>query len=134
MIALVDTSVWSLALRRSNEPAPEAIELASLIRAGHAQMIGPIRQELLSGVKSTAQFENLRQHLRGFADVELNAGDFELAAEFSNACRRKGVQGSHTDFLICAVAARRQFAVFTTDLDFAVFAKVISIRLHRPRT
>src|SRR5262245_14280024 len=116
MKALVDTSVWSLMLRRRHGAATRpAKELETLIREGRAEIIGPIRQELLSGVKGATQFENLRQHLRGFADVELETADFELAADYCNRCRARGVQGSGTDFLVCAVAARRQYAVFTTD-------------------
>jgi len=135
MRALVDTTVWSLMLRRRTGAATGvAKELETLIREARAEVIGPVRQELLSGVKGTAQFENLRQHLRGFWDVELETADFELAADYCNRCKSRGVQGSTTDFLICAVAARRQFSVFTTDGDFASFAKVIPIRLHVPRT
>lgn len=134
MIALVDTSVWSLALRRRRGPASvEAMELAELIREGRAAIVGPIRQELLSGVKGAAQFENLRVHLRAFDDVELETDDFELAADFFNRCRARGVQGSNTDFLICAVASRRSQSVFTTDRDFAGLAKVIPVQLHVPR-
>ena len=134
MIALVDTSVWSLALRRRQvQPSPESRELAELIREGRARIIGPVRQELLSGAKGTVQFENLRQHLRGFPDTELETADYELAADFFNRCRNRGIQGSNTDFLICAVAARRQQSVFTTDGDFAKFAKIIPVQLHVPR-
>jgi predicted nucleic acid-binding protein len=135
MIALVDTPVWSLALRRRRGPtAREAVELAELIREGRAEIIGPIRQELLSGVRTKQQFELLRQHLRAFSDLGLASDDFELAAEFFNRCRASGVQGSNTDFLICAVASRRQHSVFTTDRDFASFAKVIPVDLHVPRS
>jgi predicted nucleic acid-binding protein len=134
MIALVDTSVWSLALRRRRGPSsPEAAELAELIREGRAAIIGPVRQELLSGVRGKAQFENLRQHLRAFPDLDLEMEDFELAADFFNRCRARGVQGSNTDFLICAAAARRSQAVFTTDRDFEALAKVIPVQLHEPR-
>jgi predicted nucleic acid-binding protein len=108
--------------------------LELLIREGRARIIGPIRQELLSGVKTIVQFENLRQHLRGFDDVEMETADFELAAELNNRCRRRGVQGSSTDFLICAVAIRRQFSVLTTDGGFASFARVIPFRLHALRS
>lgn len=135
MNALVDTSIWSLALRRRKRPpAPEAVELAELIRGGGAKIIGPVRQELLSGVKGTAALQNLRQYLRAFPDLHLETDDFELAAEFFNRCRSRGIQGSNTDFLICAVAARRQQSVFTTDHDFAAFAKIIPVQLHMPRS
>ncbi len=133
MNVLVDTSVWSLALRRAaSAPAPQALELAELIRAGRAAIIRPVRQELLSGVKVLAQFELLKERLRPFRDIELETRDFELAAEFYNGCRSKGIQGSNTDFLLCAVAARRRHAIFTADGDFPLFATVLPIQLYAP--
>ncbi len=131
MIVLVDTSVWSLSLRRARRRLPpESFELTQLINQGLAAIIGPIRQEILSGIRAQDQFEILREHLRAFPDVELTAEDFELAAEFFNRCRTRGVQGANTDFLICAVAARRGFSVFTTDKNFTLFAKHVPIVLH----
>src|SRR5258708_7650198 len=98
MKVLVDTSVWSLALRRRQPPAPEAAELTSLIREGLVEMIGPIRQELLSGISEARQFEILKSELSAFEDFPLSKWHFETAAEFFNACRKHGIQGSHTDF------------------------------------
>lgn len=132
MKVLVDTSVWSLALRRSRGPANASAvsELAPLVEDGRVAMIGPIRQELLSGIKERAYFERLREHLRAFPDVEILAADYEEAASFYNRCREKGIQGSNTDFLICAIAARNKFSIFTADADFTHFAKVLPIALH----
>src|SRR5262245_65959563 len=134
MMVLVDTSIWSQGLRRNvRTRSPESVELSELIRDGWAAMIGPIRQEILSGVKSERQFELLRDHLRAFPDTELTVEDFELAAHLSNRCRAHGVQGSNTDFLICAVAAHRGYSIFTTDEDFAAFARFVPINRHTPR-
>jgi predicted nucleic acid-binding protein len=131
---VVDTSVWSLALRRRRaSAAAEARELAELIREGRAAVLGPIRQELLSGVADHRQYETLRAYLRAFPDLDLETEDHEEAASFFNQCRAKGIQGSNTDFLICAVAARRGLAILTTDTDFAHYARVLPIRLHAPR-
>ena len=93
-------------------------------------MIGPIRQELLSGIKERAQFERLREHLRAFLDLPVTTEDHEEAATFFNQCRDRGIQGSNTDFLICAIAARNGFSIFTTDDDFAHFAEVLPILLY----
>ena len=135
MKVLVDTSVWSLALRRDlPSDGPEVSELTELIREVRVQMIGPVRQELLSGIKTQAQFQKLRNHLRSFPDLELTARDYEHAAEFFNLCRSKGVQGSNTDFLICAIAARHKAPIFTTDRDFTLFQLHLPITLHRPRS
>ncbi|MGA7741858.1 MAG: PIN domain-containing protein [Polyangia bacterium] len=134
MNIVIDTSVWSLALRRARSSgAAEALELAELVREGRAAMMGPVRQELLSGVQREQQYESLREYLRAFPDIALEAEDYEEAASFFNRCRAKGVQGSNTDFLICAVAARRRFGILTTDTDFRHFAKLLPIELHSPR-
>lgn len=131
MKVLVDTSVWSLALRRrirAEEPAVD--QLRWLIDQGRVAMIGPIRQELLSGVRTPESFERLREHLRPYRDEPLEVEDFERAAEHFNACRTRGIQGSNTDFLICAVAERRALTILTTDADFTRFAAVLPIVLH----
>ncbi len=134
MKVLVDTCVWSLALRRAEASiGREVEELIELVKELRVQMIGPVRQEILSGVRIHAQFTKLRDHLRPFPDLELTTDDFESAAEFYNLCRSKGVQGSNTDFLICAAAARRGMPIFTTDADFAFFRQHLPIRLHQPR-
>ena len=135
MNVLVDTSVWSLALRRReiDEESEIVRELRELIAEGSAVMIGPIRQELLSGIRSRQQFDSLRNHLRAFPDLLLEMIDYERAAEQLTACRKKGIQGSNTDFLICAVSERLELSIFTTDDDFTHFSKHLPIRLHRAR-
>lgn len=100
---------------------------------GGAVLLGPIRQEVLSGVPSRQQYETLRNHLRAFPDLDLETADYEEAAAGFTACREHGIQGSNTDFLICAAAIRRALPVFTTDDDFSHFARVLSIELYRPR-
>jgi predicted nucleic acid-binding protein len=135
MNVIVDTSVWSLALRRRRSPSgAETLELAELIREGRAGVLGPVRQELLSGVPDQRQYETLRDYLRAFPDVPLGSDDYEEAAVFFNRCRAKGVQGSNTDFLICAAAARRKLGILTTDADFVHFARLLPIQLHSPRS
>ena len=134
MNVVVDTSVWSLALRRAkrvDDTTPK--ELAELIREGRVIMLGPVRQELLSGIKVKAQFELLREHLRSFPDVQLEAADYEEAAAAFNQCRERGIQGSNTDFLICAAALRRELSIYTKDSDFAHYARVLKLALHESR-
>ena len=140
MKVLVDSSVWSLALRRAPKspklraaPDDEARELARLIVEGNVGLIGPIRQEVLSGIREVAQFERLRSKLAEFPDAALHPADFETAAQFFNRCRAKGLQGSNTDFLICAVSARSGMPVLTTDGDFVLFKKYLPIALHKVR-
>jgi predicted nucleic acid-binding protein len=134
MKVLVDTSVWSLSLRRKlPSENGEVAELIELIKEVRVQMIGPIRQEILSGVKSQAQFQKLLHHLQAFPDMDIKTPDYELAAEFFNHCRAEGIQGSNTDFLICAIGVNQNIPIFTTDGDFALFRQHLPITLHRPR-
>jgi hypothetical protein len=128
---LVDTSVWSLALRRRDASSGEAAELGELIWEQRVRMIGPVRQELLSGIRDVERFRLLREHLRAFPDIPLETDDYERAAEFLNTCRAKGIQGSNTDFLLCAVSERRDLALFTTDADFEQYTRHIPLRLHK---
>lgn len=134
MNVLIDTSVWSLALRRArriDDRIPG--ELALLIGEGRVVMLGAIRQELLSGIKIQHQFEQLRDHLRSFPDVAISMQDHEDAAYLFNRCRSHRIQGSNTDFLLCAVASRRKYSIFTTDADFQHYSRVVPIKLHSPR-
>ena len=130
MKVIVDTCVWSLALRRSGPGAsPEVRLLQELVQDGRVAMLGTVRQELLSGVKAPAQFKNLAGALSAFPDEELSMGDYVEAARCFNRCRSKGVQGSNTDFLLCAVSLRSGFPILTTDSDFGHFKKVLRVKL-----
>ena len=138
MRVLVDASIWSLALRRrardlSSEGNLLTEELRELIRENRAQLIGPIRQELLSEIREASQYKRLKEHLRAFPDEPLGPPDFDLAARLSNQYRAAGVSGSAADFLICAVALDRRWPIFTTDADFKRYAQVLRIVAHLPR-
>src|SRR5271168_1458174 len=117
MSVVVDTSIWSLALRRrkgdlnSKEQHLTRV-LTESIQGNRAQLLGPVRQELLSGLRERSEFERLRGYLRAFPDPSLLADDYEDAAQMSNQCRVRGVTGSEIDFLICAAAHRRNWTIF----------------------
>jgi len=134
MRILVDTCVWSEALRRKiSTESDVSRELQRLIFEHRVEIIGPIRQELLSGLREVTQFDRLEQHLEAFPDIVLEAVDHITAAKFFNICRVKGIQGSNTDFLICAVSARLEMAIYTTDKDFQQYSKYLPIVLHETR-
>ena len=136
MKVLVDTTVWSLALRRERARPKDRVlieELSELIKEMRAVLIGPVRQEVLSGIPDPGKFEEVRKHLASFDDLPIVVADYEEAARVFNSCRKKGVQGSHIDFLICAVAIRHSAAIFTTDKDFKNYANHLHLQLHKPR-
>lgn len=131
MNVLVDTCVWSQFLRR-NRPKndPLALEVERLIRADGVTMLGPIRQELLSGAQPHDRFAQLKEYLRFYPNLPLDEEDDENAAHYYNLCRRHGVQGTATDLLICAVAVRHGLSIFTTDTDFDLYADHLPITRH----
>lgn len=138
MNVLVDTSIWSLALRRKAHdlnPSERAAvaELTSLINEGRARIVGLVRQELLSGIKSSAQYEKLRVVLRSFPDESVATEDYEAAASASNECRARGVAVSVSDILSCAIAMARGWSIFATDPDFKAYARILPLKLHTLR-
>lgn len=135
MSVLIDTPVWSLALRRrTTRLAPFehrcVEEWQRLVVTGQARIAGIVRQEILSGLREVRDFERLRARLAAFDDVPADTGDHERAAEFFNQCRSRGVTASAFDVLICALAVRYGLAIFTTDTDFQHYAKILPVRLH----
>ena len=131
---LVDTSVWSLALRKKDRTEEEQKiinHLSKLIRNLNVVLIGPIRQEILSGISTRERFEALKEKLSIFEDHTIYTHDYELAAEYFNECRKNGIQGSHIDYLICSVAANNDMSIFTMDNDFQFYKKYIRIKLEK---
>src|SRR5262249_44692311 len=101
MNVLVDTCVWSRFFRQGAVGDDRvAYELQRLIKADVVQIIGPIRQELLSGAQPQSRFDRLKDYLRFYPNMPLNEEDDERAAEYYNICRRRGIQASSVDLLI----------------------------------
>jgi len=134
MKVLVDTPVWSLALRRKTaDLAPSERRVMQLLHQivedGRAQLLGSVRQELLSGLREDAQFRRLRDYLRAFSDPVLATEDYEEAARASNECRKAGIASTPVDMLICAVGLHHGWQIFSTDRDFPRYAAVLPIQL-----
>jgi len=127
---LVDTPVWSEFFRRHAPDGTIQGGLKVLIEDGEALMLGPVRQEILSGISEERKCEQLCKALGGFPDIMVLKSDYEDAARMYNHCRRHGIQGSNTDFLICAVSARLNAPIFTLDKDFEKFAKQLPVSLY----
>jgi len=128
---VIDTYIWSLAFR-SKTPKDKRVaeELARLIDENRARIIGPIRQEVLSGYSEFRRYQKLRDKLQCFPNETILDSDYEVAAEYSNFCRRKGVQGSYIDFLIFAVSTRLKMKIYTSDKDFVNYLELLPIVMH----
>jgi predicted nucleic acid-binding protein len=133
MNVIVDTTVWSKYFRRKDHEMNRAVvrEVSRLIENGMIIIVGPVRQELLSGISNKGVFEKLKTKLRAFEDYRPKTIDHETAAEYHNECMKRGIQGSPTDFLICAVAVRNKLAIYTEDQDFLHYKKYLPIKLHK---
>jgi predicted nucleic acid-binding protein len=121
MKILVDTCIWSLALRRKSQASLSGDErlmltlLEDTIQDGRVAIVGPVRQEALSGIKEPAQFNKLKTALQAFPDEPIPSVDFEEAARLYNLCRSRGIECGQVDILLCAVASRQRWSILTND-------------------
>jgi predicted nucleic acid-binding protein len=128
---LIDTCIWSHALRsKKSEFEAHVKSLETLIADQRLLIIGPIRQEVLSGYSDPNKFVTLKTKLSYFENTPILDEDYVVAAGFYNECRKNGVQGSHIDLLICAVAVRLNILIFTTDKDFGFYQQHLPIKLY----
>ena len=132
---LVDTSVWSLALRRDAEPSePEVAALrAALLGADQVFTTGLILQELLQGFAGPKARAHLVERLSALAFLQPEREDHIEAAEVRNACRRHGVQVGTIDALLIQLCRRHDLVLLSTDQDFQAAAKHIEFRLWTAR-
>lgn len=130
-MVIVDSDVWSEAFHKKGKESSSVLELRKLIYSGEIIMIGPIRQEILSGIRESPVYVKIREALRPFPSQRIDDSIYEVAASFFNQCRSNGIQGSHTDFLICACAVTWKASILTKDKDFARYTKYLPIKLHK---
>lgn len=139
MTFLVDTSVWSLALRR-DLPAPEPAVVAlkeALAGSDIVVTTGIVLQELLQGFVGAKAKAQIVETFAALALVQPDREDHVSAAELRNTCRRAGVQIGTVDALIAQLCIRHHLTLLSTDLDFVHAASHTQLRLWsapvRPR-
>jgi predicted nucleic acid-binding protein len=126
MMIAVDTSVWSLALRRRQIPwdNPWVAALRDHLVAGDKiVLVGPIIQELLSGVREQAVFAQLEAGIRWFPLLDLDRSTYVAAARLTNRCLQDGYQPGAVDVLIAAACIERACPLLTADTHFLEIAK-----------
>jgi len=128
---IVDTSVWSMALRRVGHQETQGVrKLTILLKEGERIFLpGVILQEILQGVRHSAQFKKIRESLSYFPFLDATYDDFIFAAELFNSCRAKGIQATTIDFLIASLAIRNDCLLLTSDKDFIYIAKHSKLKL-----
>lgn len=133
-MVVVDTSVFSLYLRRDQQLPSEYLDLfLELFEKDQIVLLGFVYQELLSGIRHQEQFERLSDTLDGFDIQYADKVDHQTAAQYFNTCRSGGVQGSSIDFLICAMSSNRGLSILSLDQDFESYAKHLPIKLLKPK-
>ena len=126
MNLIVDTSVWSLFLRRKelNEDDVYVKKLKYYVdNQDCIHLIGNILQEILDGIKQEKQFNLLIEYFKPFPLIDFERNDFIFAANLKNICRKKGIQASSIDFLITSVCINRNYPLLSSDKDFIHIAK-----------
>jgi len=131
---VVDTNIWSAVLRR-NVSADDRIRnnLMQLVDEGRVAIIGPIRQEILSGIKDEKKYLILKQYMEAFEDEAIETIDYENAALISNKCIVKGFAVTAIDALIVAFAVRNGWEIYTKDKDFDRYEKISRLKQYVER-
>lgn len=134
MSLFVDTSVWSLALRRDRPgDAPETGRLREALTSQEAvYTTGLVLQELLQGFDGPKDRESIVEHFAALPMVVPNRDDHIAAAGIRNTCRRHGVQLGTIDALLVRLCVHHDLVMLTTDGDFHHAAGHTPLRVWRP--
>ncbi|MBI2840114.1 MAG: PIN domain-containing protein [Acidobacteria bacterium] len=130
MNVLVDTSVWSLALRRDAASAPDVALLARALKMGDTVLTtGLILQELLQGFEGPMASNQIMRHFAVLPFITPDVQDHVEAAKLRNLCRRKGVQVGTIDALIAQLCIRHELQLLSTDRNFKHIARHVPLVL-----
>ncbi len=131
MRVIVDTSIWSLALRRHVIIQNSEVELLStIIKNGeNIFLLGIILQEILQGVRKPQDFIRLKEYFEPFPLIEIEREDYIRAAELKNHLSRNGIQVSTIDALIAAASIVNDCYLHTDDKDFSHIARHSKLKL-----
>jgi len=131
-VILVDTSVWSLLLRRKSGPVhPLATDLARLIQDDIGlYLCGIIFQEILQGISDRARARQIKTYLEDFELLDTQRDVHAQAASIYSTCRTHGIAAHTVDCLIAATAIQHDCLLMTDDQDFTRIASISPLRLY----
>ena len=129
MSYLVDTSVWSLALRRDvPDTTREVVELKRALEAGDEILVtGLVLHELLQGFNRPKACSQIIEYFSVLPFIIPEREDYINAADLRNLCRKKGIQAGTIDALLASLCIERDIKILTTDRDFSQIARVSSL-------
>ncbi len=135
MRILVDTSVWSLALRRpSGIVNEEATLLKAIIEQGEdIYLLGIILQEVFQGIRNPKDFIALKEYFKAFLLIDLTREDYVRAAELKNHFIKRGKQAGTIDVLVASAAISHHCHLFTADKHFSHIAEHSELKLFPVR-
>ena len=136
MTLLVDTSVWSLALRRDGSASePEVHQLKeALLGADVVVTTGLVLQELLQGFSGPKARAQIIERFAALPLIQPDREDYIAGAELRNTCRRAGIQIGTIDALLAQLSIRHDLTLLSTDNDFKLAAQHCALRVWAPKT
>lgn len=134
MTMLIDTSVWSLALRRDRPPHIAHLDALQCAISGGEIVVttGIILQELLQGFTGAKQSDAIISRFSALPFVKPRRTDYIDAAILRNSCRKSGVQLGTIDALLAQICIQNKLTLLTTDNDFVHAAKIIPLNVWQP--
>ena len=135
MTLFVDTSVWSLALRRDSEAAePEVDRLKdALLGADVVVTTGLVLQELLQGFSGAKASAQIIERFAALPLLQPAREDHIAAAALRNTWRRAGVQVGTIDAVLAQLCIRHGLVLLTTDNDFKLASRHCALRVWAPK-
>jgi predicted nucleic acid-binding protein len=131
---LVDTSVWSLALRRKPlVEHPSVRRLHSVLGKADVVLTGLVLQEVLQAFRVDATVRKVARHLSAFPLLQLDRRHYESAAAIHRLCAARGIATSTSDRQVASAAIEHGCALLTADDDFTRIAKPTTLRLLESR-
>lgn len=127
----VDTSVWSLALRRDAPPDHPAVGILrrALLDGDTVVITGVVLQELLQGFHGPKDRARILEHLQALPLLNPTRETHIEAARLRNTCRRRGVQLGTIDALIAQLCIEHDLVLLTADQDFVHAARFVPLQL-----
>jgi len=128
---LIDTSVWSLALRRDvPDTTREVAELKRALVAGDEIIVtGLVLQELLQGFNRPKAYRQIIEYFSVLPLIVPEREDYIKAADLRNLCRKKGIQAGTIDALLASLCIERDIQILTTDKDFSQIARISPLKV-----
>ena len=134
MNLFVDTSVWSLALRRAVSPdEPPVMRLREALLDGESlYTTGLVLQELLQGFRGPTAREAIVDRFASLPLLVPDRADHVEAAELRNTCRRRDVQVGTIEALLAQLCIRHGLVMLSTDRDFELMARHVDLHCWSP--